>query len=172
MWIAFLPLVIPSHYWQNPFFVFSKRWYLRLVLWSSWWVTQFSWVSPMYVCSVAKLCPTLCNPVNCNLPGSSVHVISQMRTLEWISISSSRGSPWLRDWTCGSCCIFCLADRFLTIEPPGKPDVYMLLDFDFLLYIPYHVNLILRPATRTWKGREKFLPSWHDTNNSQHWMKI
>ena len=37
------------------------------------------------------------------LPGSSVHEISQARILEWIAISSSRGSSWLRDRTCVSC---------------------------------------------------------------------
>ena len=32
-------------------------------------------------------------------PGFSVHGILQTRTLEWVVISSSRGSSWLRDWT-------------------------------------------------------------------------
>ena len=36
-------------------------------------------------------CLTLCDPVDCSLPGSSVHVILQARTLEWITMSSSRG---------------------------------------------------------------------------------
>ena len=44
-----------------------------------------------------------CNPMDCNLPGSSVHGISQARMLEWIAISFSRESFWLRDWTCVSC---------------------------------------------------------------------
>ena len=34
-------------------------------------------------CSVAKLCPTLCNSMDCSPPGSSVLEISQARTLEW-----------------------------------------------------------------------------------------
>ena len=34
----------------------------------------------------------LCDPMDCSLPGSSVHVISQARLLEWVAISSSRGS--------------------------------------------------------------------------------
>ena len=37
------------------------------------------------------------------LPGSSVHGISQERRLESVAFSSSRGSSWLRDWTCVSC---------------------------------------------------------------------
>ena len=58
----------------------------------------------------------LCNPMDCNLWGSSVHVIFQARTLEWVAISFSRGSSWLRDWTQVSC----IAGR-LYCEPPGKP---------------------------------------------------
>ena len=53
--------------------------------------------------SVAKLCQTLCNPMDCSLPGSSVHGIFQARILEWVGISSSRGSSQLRDWTHVSC---------------------------------------------------------------------
>ena len=37
-------------------------------------------------------CPTLCNPMACSLPGSSVHGISQAKILEWVAISYSRGS--------------------------------------------------------------------------------
>ena len=37
-------------------------------------------------------CPTLCNPVDCNSPGSSVHWILQARMLEWAAVPSSRGS--------------------------------------------------------------------------------
>ena len=44
------------------------------------------------VCSVAQACPTLCNPMDCSLPGSSVHGIFQTRILEWVAISFSRGS--------------------------------------------------------------------------------
>ena len=43
-------------------------------------------------CSVTKLCLTLCDPMDCSLPGSSVHGISQERILEWAAISVSRGS--------------------------------------------------------------------------------
>ena len=80
-------------------------------------------------CSVAKLCPTLCDPMDCSLPGSSVHGILQARILEWAVISFSRDlsdpgikprSPALQ------------ADSLLS-ELPGKP----LLTEDeskFLLY--------------------------------------
>ena len=38
---------------------------------------------------VAQLCPTLCNPMDYSLPGSSVHGIFQVRIFEWVAISSS-----------------------------------------------------------------------------------
>ena len=46
---------------------------------------------------VALLCPTLCDPLDRSPPGSSVHGILQARTLEWVAISSSRGSSRPRD---------------------------------------------------------------------------
>ena len=38
---------------------------------------------------VAQLCPTLCDPMDCSLPGSSVHGIFQARELEWVALSFS-----------------------------------------------------------------------------------
>ena len=46
-----------------------------------------------------KSCPTLCDPVDCSPPGSSVHGILQERILEWVAIFFSKGSSWPRDWT-------------------------------------------------------------------------
>ena len=54
-------------------------------------------------CLVTISCPTLCNPMDCSLPGSSVHGISQARILEWVAIPFSRGSSWPRDQTHVSC---------------------------------------------------------------------
>ena len=39
---------------------------------------------------VAQSCPTLCDPMDCSLPGSSLHGILQARVLEWVAISFSR----------------------------------------------------------------------------------
>ena len=47
---------------------------------------------------VTQWCLTLCDPVYCSLPGSSVHGILQARILEWITVSFSRGSSRPRDW--------------------------------------------------------------------------
>jgi len=72
----------------------------------------------MRPCSVTQSCLILCDPMDCSLPGSSVHGILQARTLEWVAISSSRGilltqgsKLHLLHWQ---------VDSFTT-EPPGKP---------------------------------------------------
>ena len=54
---------------------------------------------------VAQSCPTLCDPMDYSLPGSSVHGILQARVLEWVGISFSRGSSQARDETRFSCII-------------------------------------------------------------------
>ena len=41
---------------------------------------------------IVQSCLTLCDPMNCSLPGSSVHGIFQGRVLEWVAISFSKGS--------------------------------------------------------------------------------
>ena len=56
-----------------------------------------------FCCLVAKSCPTLRDPMDYSLPGSSVHGISQARILEWVAISFSRGSSQPRDRTHVSC---------------------------------------------------------------------
>ena len=48
---------------------------------------------------VSQSCLTLCDPMDCSLPHSSVHGISQARILEWVALPFSRGSSWPRDQT-------------------------------------------------------------------------
>ena len=52
---------------------------------------------------VVRSCQTLCDPMNCSLPGSSVHGIYQARILEWVAICFSREFSQLREWTWVSC---------------------------------------------------------------------
>ena len=63
----------------------------------------------------AQSCPTLYDPMDGGLPGSSVRGILQARKLEWVAIPFSRGSSWPRDRTRVSC----LAGGFFAAEPPG-----------------------------------------------------
>ena len=82
------------------------------------------------VCSVAQLCLTLWDPIYCNPPGSSVHGSFQVRILEQVAISYSRGSSRPRDWTRFSC-ISCIGSRILYhLVPP-------------ILYYVYHTYFIL-----------------------------
>ena len=46
------------------------------------------------LCLVTHLCLTFCDPMDCSPPAFSAHNIFQARILEWVAISSSRGSSW------------------------------------------------------------------------------
>ena len=64
---------------------------------------------------VTQSCLTLCHPMDCSPPGSSLHGILQARILEWVAISASRGtSPRILT------CISCIEAVSLQSEPPGK----------------------------------------------------
>ena len=66
----------------------------------------------VYVCMlVAQSCLTLCNPMDCSVPDSSIHGILQARILKWVTIRFSRGSSQPRDWTQLSL----IAGRFFTV---------------------------------------------------------
>ena len=54
---------------------------------------------------VAQSSLTICDPMDCSLPGFSVHGIFQARVLEWVAISFSRGSSGPRDRTQVSCIV-------------------------------------------------------------------
>ena len=72
------------------------------------------------MCVCAQSCPTLCSPIDCSLPGFSVHGVFQARILEWVAISFSRGSSWLGIEPTSSVSL-ALAGGFLTTQPLGKP---------------------------------------------------
>ena len=75
---------------------------------------------------ITQLCPTLCDPVDCSPPDSSVHGILQTRLLEWVTIPFSRGSSQPRDQTQ----VFCIAGRFLLSETSEKPNVLYNQEID------------------------------------------
>ena len=58
----------------------------------------YEWVS-----EVTQSCPTFCDPMDCSLPGSSIHGIFQAKVLEWVAIAFSRGSSQPRTRTHISC---------------------------------------------------------------------
>ena len=57
-------------------------------------------------------CPTLCTPLDCSAPGSSVPGLLQARILEWVIRPSSRGSSQYGDQPCVTC-IFCVGRQAL-----------------------------------------------------------
>ena len=78
---------------------------------------------------VAQSCPTLCNPINCSVPGSSVHGIFQATVLEWIAISFSRGSsqPRARTQVSG------IVDRGFTVWATREVYYKVVFIFWFIL---------------------------------------
>jgi len=58
------------------------------------WCTQTSLCLCMLV---TQWCLTLCDPMDCSLPGSSIHGILQAKILEWLAIPFPRSSSWWRD---------------------------------------------------------------------------
>ena len=52
---------------------------------------------------MAQLCLSLCDPIDCSQPASSVHRILQAIILEWVAMPFFRESSLPRDWTCISC---------------------------------------------------------------------
>ena len=67
--------------------------------WNENWAFPVLWPLLRKWSEVTQLCPTLCNPMNYSLPSSYVHGIFQVRILEWVAISFSRGYSQPRDWT-------------------------------------------------------------------------
>ena len=73
-------------------------------------------------CSVTQSCPTLWDPMDCSLPGSSVHGVFQARILEWVAMSPPRRPSQPRNRTCASCLLHWQADslHWATCKPFGK----------------------------------------------------
>ena len=69
------------------------------------------------MCEVAQSCLTLCDPMDCSLPGSSLHGILQARVLEWVAFPSpgTLPNPGIEPRSPA------LQADALTSEPPGKP---------------------------------------------------
>ena len=73
-------------------------------------------------CLVLKSCPTLCDPMDCSPPGSSVHRISQARILEWTAIFSSRIS---------------------TTEPAGKPVNISIYKYVYIFFRFFSIIVVV-----------------------------
>ena len=80
-----------------------------------------------------QLCLILCNPMDCRLPGSSVHGISQARILEWVAMPSPRDLP----------------DKGIGPKSPASP---ALAGRFFMLCHLLWLNTIIKTRGRVWKG--------------------
>ena len=77
--------------------------------------------SPLMHARSLQVCLTLWDPMNCSPQGSPVHEILQARLLEWVAISSSRGSSRPRGWTRVFYIIFIGRQVLYHLAPPEKP---------------------------------------------------
>ena len=84
-------------------------------------VKHLGWVCVRVCMLLLQSCLTLCNSMDCSLPGFPVHGILQARILEWVDMPSSKGSSWPRDQTHMSY-VSCIGRQvLLPLAPPGKP---------------------------------------------------
>ena len=109
----------------------------------------------------SQSCPTLCDPMDCSLPGSSVHGILQARILEWVAISFSRGSSCPRDRTQVSC----IAGRRFTIWGTRKA-IRLLGEISITLDMQVTPSL-LQKATRNWRTSW-----WRWKRRVKSWLKV
>ena len=114
---------------------------------------------------VAQSCPTLCDPMDCSLPGSSVQGIFQAIVLEWIAISFSRGPSQPRDRTQVSR----IVDRHFTVWATRDTYVYVYVYIyiytqtmtgDFILE-GFHIDI-----------RKNFLYIWSPILDTMHSWKL
>ena len=116
-WHKFPFLLWPKVHWATFQFCCSTLFQITAALYMlllqrvrNLWLSSYEDTNPMVggptlmthlnlVCVHAPLCPTLCYPKDCSLPGSFVLGIIQARTLDWVAMSFLRGSSQPRDWT-------------------------------------------------------------------------
>ena len=110
---------------------------------------------------VSPSCPTLCDPMDCSLPGSSVRGIFQARILKWVVISFSRKLSQPRDQTHASC----IRRQILYIEPPRQLGRLLLL---LLLLSRFsRVRLCATPETAAHQA-----PPSLGFSGQQHWSGL
>ena len=75
--------------------------YIYIYIYTHTYTYTYGWLILLYgrkhLSEAAQLCLTLCNPVDCSLPVSSIYGLFQARILEWVAISFSRRSCRPRD---------------------------------------------------------------------------
>ena len=99
---------------------------------------------------VTQLCPTLCDPMDCNLSGSSVHEILQARILEWVDSPFSRASSQPK-WS-NPGLPHCRQILYIASEPSGKLNVQdihqikvfrIFMNLTLVLFVLEHIPYII-----------------------------
>ena len=97
-----------------------------------------------------------CDSMDCSLPDSSTHGIIPARILEWIDISSSRGSSWPRDQTlgsCGSCVDIWILYHWATRETPISGVSYQFIASQIqFIFFAYSVRVKIDPLHILFSG--------------------
>ena len=141
-----------------------------------------------FISEVGQSCPTLCDLMNCSLPGSSVHGVFQARVLEWFAISFSRVSFPPRDRTQIS---HVLGRRFTiwaTREDPwdihrysvngsklfGPVALFFVVVVFVLMYTYSYMGGVRHRDREEVEGEDKFLLCYRDfwISKLQFWGKI
>ena len=111
-------------HWQQPHNVSKATFFAcyTLLILTMWFALVIS-SHIFHCCLVPRPCPILLLSIDCSLPDSSIHEISQAEIIEWVAISFSRGSSQLRDQTC----ILCSGKRILHHQAFRKAPKNVLL---------------------------------------------
>ena len=102
--------------------LFKTTFWLPLAM-NCCWHMKWNLFLSLCVCLVVQSSLTLCDRMDCSLPGSSVHGIFQARILEWVAISFAKGSSQRRNQTWVSC-VSCIAHQFFTHWAIGELFTY------------------------------------------------
>ena len=89
---------------------------------------------------VAQSCPTLSDPTDCSLPGSSVHGIFQARVLEWGAIAFSDEISSLSYSVVFLYFFGLITGEGFFVSPCYSLELYIQLDISFLLYFAFHFS--------------------------------
>ena len=123
----------------------------------NWWKVfyNFSWL--FFSCQV------LCNPRDNNPQGSFVHGVLQARILEWVAISVSKGSSWIRDQTC----ISCIGRQILYHQASEKPTTFREASKAFEKEMPTHSSALawkipgtVEPGGLPYMGSHRIRHDW------------
>ena len=94
VYCLFLAWIRSSQTWARYQFVGLLDFCLCIRIYGCVLRTEPDFISPVAAAKSLQSCPTLCDSMDCSLPGFSVHGILQTRTLEWVAISFSNAWKW------------------------------------------------------------------------------